>query len=76
MVYATTKSQAEACTASEPNLIVIFDGLCNLCCAAVDSSLHTTGASVFTFVRCNRKLHTNYSRRGSLTKAAPVRSYL
>jgi DCC1-like thiol-disulfide oxidoreductase len=36
MVYATTKSQAEACTASEPNLIVLFDGLCNLCCAAVD----------------------------------------
>ena len=36
MVYATTKSQAEACTASEPNLVVLFDGLCNLCCAAGD----------------------------------------
>jgi DCC1-like thiol-disulfide oxidoreductase len=36
MVYATTKSQAQACSASEPNLIVLFDGLCNLCCAAVD----------------------------------------
>src|SRR5438309_4927429 len=30
------KSEAEACTTSEPNPIVLFDGLCNLCCAAVD----------------------------------------
>ncbi len=30
------KSQAYACATSEPNLIILFDGLCNLCCVAVD----------------------------------------
>jgi predicted DCC family thiol-disulfide oxidoreductase YuxK len=36
MVYSTTKSQTESCTASEPDLIVLFDSLCNFRCAAVD----------------------------------------